>query len=169
MIVGDYKRDIILLLLIMFASVQFPSLLFAEENTENSWQKAGKEIKEAAGAIGEASQESWENTKKGGKAAWEKTKEVSAEAVTATKEGGKNLWEQTKDTSQKVVAQAKGAFQKKEVVPPVVENEKIGSGVVLEKASQAESVDEISQEQARQEVIPPVETENAKAPAASAN
>ncbi|RUM42950.1 MAG: hypothetical protein DSY80_06385 [Desulfocapsa sp.] len=77
----------------------------------SKWSKAGGEISEAAGAVGEAtvdtskkawkttkegSTEAWEATKEGSKEAWEATKEGSAEALDKTKSKTKELWEKGK-------------------------------------------------------------------------
>lgn len=53
------------------------------------WEKAGKELSEAAHAVGDATADS-------SKKAWEATKEGSAEAWDSTKEKSKELWEQGK-------------------------------------------------------------------------
>ena len=57
---------------------------------EDSWSKAGKEVGEAAGAVGDASVETskdaWDATKRGSAQVWDKTKEVSGEAWDASKE-----------------------------------------------------------------------------------
>lgn len=107
-----------LVCLLVLSIIQIPSPLIAqEEHTESSWQKAGRELREAADAIGDASKESWDKTKDASGEIWHATKESGEEALEATKEGGKNLWQQTKSTSQEVVAKAKSAYRGNESGP----------------------------------------------------
>jgi hypothetical protein len=93
------------------------------------WDKAGKEVAEAAKAIGEASGESWDKTKdtteksyedmkKKSAATWSKTKEKSGEmidksvdasgqAADSAAEKSKEAWDKTKEGSTELMDQAK--------------------------------------------------------------
>ena len=95
----------------------------------DKWDTAGKEISEAAKAVGNASGESWRKTKeitadavqgaqKTGTEVWDKTKEtstaivgktveVSGEVATGTAETSKGFWQKTIDTSKKWYDKAK--------------------------------------------------------------
>lgn len=57
---------------------------------EGYWSRAGREIGEAASAVGDAtvetSKDAWSATKRGTGDAWDKTKEVSGDAWDSTKE-----------------------------------------------------------------------------------
>jgi len=72
----------------------------------SKWSKAGGEISEAAGAVGEAttdtSKKAWKATKEGSTEAWDKTKEGSKEAWEATKEGSTKAWDKTKSKSKEL-------------------------------------------------------------------
>lgn len=69
---------------------------------ESKWKKAGEEIKEAAGAVGEASQDSFEKAREESASAWDKTKNGSAELWDKTKEGTEKVWEKTKEESREL-------------------------------------------------------------------
>ncbi len=93
------------------------------------WDAAGKEISEAAKAVGQASEETWQKTKvkttevvheatEKGAETWDKTKKKSSEIVGKTKEvssdvaegtveKSKGFWQTTKDTSKKWLEKAK--------------------------------------------------------------
>lgn len=95
----------------------------------DKWDAAGKEISEAAKAVGNASSESWQKSKeitveavqgaqKTGTEVWDKTKEkssaivdktveVSGDVATGTAEKSKGFWQNTKDTSKKWYDKAK--------------------------------------------------------------
>lgn len=77
-----------------------PPVVQPEE--ESKWRKAGQEIKEAAGAIGEASQDSFDKAREGSAELWDKTKEGSEEAWDKTKEGSEEAWDKTKEGSEEV-------------------------------------------------------------------
>ena len=66
----------------------------------SKWSKAGHEIGEAAGAVGEAttdtSKKVWETTRDGSAEAWDKTKEGTKEVWDKTKGKSKELWEKSK-------------------------------------------------------------------------
>ena len=72
---------------------------------EGYWSRAGREIGEAASAVGDAtvetSKDAWNATKSGSGKAWDKTKEVSGDAWGATKEavhdGAEYVEEKTAD------------------------------------------------------------------------
>jgi gas vesicle protein len=90
----------------------------AESESKGTWDKAGKELQEAAAAVGDATKEStaqaWQKTKETSedvaestvevsKKAWEKTKEVTGEVA----EGSQKAWEATAEKSQEVVEEVK--------------------------------------------------------------
>ncbi len=66
----------------------------------SKWSKAGHEIGEAAGAVGDAtadtSQKVWKTTKDESVEAWDKTKEGTKEAWGKTKGKSKEIWEKGK-------------------------------------------------------------------------
>jgi hypothetical protein len=70
---------------------------------EGYWSRAGREIGEAASAVGDAtvdtSKDAWSATKRGSGEAWDKTKEVSGEAWDKTKEVSGDAWDATKEAA----------------------------------------------------------------------
>lgn len=70
------------------------------------WDKAGKEVSEAAKAIGEASGESWDKTKDATEKSYEKMKEKSAETWSKTKEKSGEIIEKSVDASGKAADSA---------------------------------------------------------------
>ena len=68
----------------------FPIKVWSGQEPDK-WNTAGKEISEAAKAVGNASEESWQ-----------KTKETTAKAVHGAKETGTEVWDQTKQKSSEV-------------------------------------------------------------------
>jgi len=82
---------------------------------EGNWDKAGKEVKEAAGAVADAtmyssrkawnktkeeSQELYEKAKEESEEAWDKTMEKSDKTWKTVKEESSEAWEKTKDASK---------------------------------------------------------------------
>jgi hypothetical protein len=71
---------------------------------ESKWSEAGRNVKEAAGSVADATKETtgaaWDTVKSGSSSMWEKTKEGSKEAWQATKEGSKEAWQATKEGSK---------------------------------------------------------------------
>lgn len=104
------------------------SQIFAGEEP-GKWDAAGKEISEAAKAVGDASGESWQKTKEitvetlhnvqgKGASVWDKTKDKSSELVDKTVdvsndvaegavEKSKGFWQKTKEISTKWLDKAK--------------------------------------------------------------
>ncbi len=74
----------------------------AEE--DSVWTKAGREVKEASSAVGEATKESakeaWKTTREGSAELYDKTKEFGSDAWEKTKTGAGEAWDATKDTSK---------------------------------------------------------------------
>lgn len=62
---------------------------------EGSWNKAGKEVKEAAGAVVDATADTSKET-------WDATKDGASDAYDATAEKSGEIWDATKDTSEDV-------------------------------------------------------------------
>ncbi len=81
----------------------------AESEPKGTWDKAGKELQEAAAAVGDATKESTAQ-------AWEKTKEVTGEVA----EGSQKAWEATAEKSQEVVEEVKQKLHN--VTAPAAEN-----------------------------------------------
>lgn len=126
---------------LMATGIQAQDTTVVQPEHESTWEKAGEEIKEAAGAVGEASMESldkakdesasaWDKTKKGSAELWDKTKEESEEVWDKTKEGSKKAWDKAKETTtegydaakQKVhemTAPEQADVPKEPLVPPV--------------------------------------------------
>ncbi len=103
-------------LLLMAGSV------LAQEEQADKWGQAGKEIKEAAEAVTEATKDSAEHS-------WEKTKELGKEVATETKSTSKKLWEKTKEGSKKAWEKTKTTSKKawdktKEVTEKTIEGGK---------------------------------------------
>lgn len=92
------------------------------------WDKAGKEVSEAAKAIGEASGESWEKTKDATEKSYEDMKEKSAEAWSKTKEKSGEMIDESVDASSQAVDSA--AEKSKEAWDKTKE----GSTELMEKA-----------------------------------
>jgi len=86
----------------------------AEET--GTWDKAGKEVSEAAKAISEASGESWDKTMDATGESYEKMKQKSAETWSKTKEKSGELVDASVDASSNAVDSAsetsKGAWEK---------------------------------------------------------
>ncbi len=84
----------------------------ASEAEPSQWDTAGREMKEASHAVGEATKESWQDTRdasatardttkrESGKA-WDKTMEVSNEAWQDTRDASATAWDATKRESGK--------------------------------------------------------------------
>jgi hypothetical protein len=97
-----FKTLTVLAFLIMMPmGVQAQGTTVVPPEQESKWKKAGEEIKEAAGAVGEASKDSFEKAREGSASAWDKTKKGSAELWHKTKEGSGEAWDKTKDGSAK--------------------------------------------------------------------
>lgn len=92
------------------------------------WDKAGKEVSEAAKAIGEASGESWDKTKDATEKSYEDMKEKSAETWSKTKEKSGEMIAKSVDASGKV---ADSAVEKSK---EAWENTKEGSTELMDKA-----------------------------------
>ncbi|WP_163336326.1 hypothetical protein [Desulfopila sp. IMCC35008] len=95
---------------LMTTVIQAQAPPVVEPEQESKWKKAGQEIKEAAGAVGEASKDSfdkareesselWDKAREESEEAWDKTKEGSGEVWDKTKEGSKKIWDKTKETT----------------------------------------------------------------------
>lgn len=124
----------LVLLFVMTIGVQVNATEVASSETPvaeepGKWDKAGKEISEAAKAIGEASGEIWDKTKDATGKSYEKMKEKSAETWSKTKdkrgeiidksvddsgeaadsaaEKSKEAWEKTKEGSAELMDKAK--------------------------------------------------------------
>jgi heat shock protein HslJ len=91
------------LLLILFGifTVLCHPTIRADQGADG-WSKAGKEVREAAGAVGEAASETaqrgWEATKGYSESAWEQLKEASDQAWEKTKDFSQRTWDQTRET-----------------------------------------------------------------------
>jgi len=92
-----------------------------QQQEANKWGEAGKEVKEAAGSVAEATTETagtaWDTVKTESVEAWEKTRagsremfetvgDKSKEAWQVTKEESKNFWEKGKAKVHEVTAPA---------------------------------------------------------------
>lgn len=108
----------------------FTGSIAAAVEKEGAWSKAGKEIGEAAHAVGHASKDSFDKTMTKGAGVMEKTttasseawgeaKKTSAEAWGATKDTSVEAWHKTKEGSAELYDKAKGKIH--EMTGPVKE------------------------------------------------
>jgi hypothetical protein len=92
---GEYMkgyRSFLLKIVVSLACVLLvSSQAWAGENL-SKWDAAGKEISEAAKAVGGASGESWQKTKK-----------ITAETMQKVQKKGSHVWGKTKDKSSEIV------------------------------------------------------------------
>ena len=114
------KRAVFPILFLFIFSLALPA--FSEEPKEETWSKAGEEISEAVGAIGDATKktfketkegagEAWQKTKESSSNIWKKTKETSENAAEATKQESSSLWQKTKIKSKEIYNSIKSKFQ----------------------------------------------------------
>ncbi len=92
------KRKLLTMLSFVFLTMFAGSICtsaMAEEN-QNSWHKAGQDIKEAAKSVGNATKETYEKTKEKSSEAWHKTKEESKKAYDEGKEESQGFWHSVK-------------------------------------------------------------------------
>lgn len=86
------NRHIFFKIAIMLACLIFHSATLWSQQEPGEWDKAGKEISEAAKAVGSATEEGWR-----------KTREKTAEMVQGTKAKSTEVWDKTKQESSEVV------------------------------------------------------------------
>ena len=79
---------------------------------EADWSKAGKEVREAGHAVGEAAENTWKKTKDKSVEVLEKTKDTSAEVWDKTKKTTAEVWDKTKETSAEVVEKTGELYKK---------------------------------------------------------
>lgn len=101
----------LVVLFFMFIGIQVHATEVASSVTTvaeetGKWDKAGKEVSEAAKAIGEASSESWDKTKDATGESYEQMKKKSAEAWSKTKEQSGELVDKSVDASEKAIDSA---------------------------------------------------------------
>ena len=77
----------------------------ADESSK--WDTAGKELSEAAKAVGEASKETWQDVKESGSETWEKTKKAANEDWQEAKQKGAEVWSQTKEETKEGIESTK--------------------------------------------------------------
>ncbi len=123
----------LIILFFLFIGIQANATEVASSVTpvieeQGKWDKAGKEVSEAAKAIGEASGESWDKTKDATEKSYEDMKEKSAETWSKTKEKSGEMIDKSIDASGKAADSA--AEKSKEVW----ENTKEGSTELMDKA-----------------------------------
>jgi hypothetical protein len=98
------------------------------------WKTAGKEISEAAEAVGNASGEAWRKTKEKTAETWDKTKEksaevaektveVSEEVAVETAEESKGFWQKTKETTKSWLEKARAKIHQLTAPEPEPEPE----------------------------------------------
>ena len=107
---------------ILYASGVFTAWPVLGDDTEGKWEKAGREVQEAAGAVTDATRDSskkaWRKTKhesgelyerarEESEELWTRTKVFSREAWQDVKEGSREAWEQTKEESREFYERAK--------------------------------------------------------------
>ena len=102
---------IMLLFLGLLSGVSSVSAEEAVPEEPGKWEKAGKEISEAADAVGDAtvdsSKKAWKATKEGSAQAYEATKEGAVDAYEATKEGSAKAWKATKEKSHELMEEGR--------------------------------------------------------------
>jgi heat shock protein HslJ len=88
----------------------------------DAWSKSGKEVREAAGAVGEAAAESarrgWEATKELSESAWEQIKEDSGRAWEKTKDFSQRTWDHTRESYRRDTRQPPAPVETREDPPP---------------------------------------------------
>lgn len=106
-----WKIIVTLTCLVLFSAPAFAAEEPGAAEEPDKWETAGKEISEAAKAVGSASGEAWQKTKEKTAETWDKTKEksaevaektaeVSGEVVVETAEKSKGFWQKTKETTK---------------------------------------------------------------------
>jgi len=85
-------------LILLGLVVALCSLTSRADQGTGDWSTAGKQVREAAGAVGEAAQRSWEATKDFSESAWKQLKEDSDRAWEKTKDFSQRTWDQTRET-----------------------------------------------------------------------
>ncbi len=127
------QRNVLFKIALICSLLLYSSQVWAGDEP-GKWDAAGKEISEAAKAVGSASSESWRKTKEKtaetigsakekGTQAWEKTKEKSSEVAKktvdvseniaeGTAEKSKGFWQKTKEKSLEWLEQVKAGIHK---------------------------------------------------------
>jgi len=83
-------------------------------HNESKWGTAGHEVKEATGAVVDATQDSvgsaWDSLKQGSSELWEKTKSGSKETYDTVGEKSKKAWDATKEETERLWHKGKAAL-----------------------------------------------------------
>lgn len=87
------------------------------------WENAGREVRDAAGAVVEATREStgtaWDAVKSGSSEAWDKTKSGSQELYHSMEERSKEAWHATREESQDLWHKGKALIHEATAPEPV--------------------------------------------------
>ncbi len=106
-------KKIILPLATVFCLVVFVTITSAGEQADK-WEVAGKKVKEAAAAVGQATKDTvrkvWNETRTESREVYEKTRSKSGKIWERTKEESEETWEAAKNKTREVLNNAKAGI-----------------------------------------------------------
>ncbi|VAW34540.1 hypothetical protein MNBD_DELTA04-1302 [hydrothermal vent metagenome] len=105
-----FWKKIVLPLAVVFSLAVFVTVTSAGEQA-GKWETAGKKIKAAAAAVGQATKDTvhkvWSETKTESREVYEKTRSKSGKIWNRTREESEETWEAAKSKTRKVLNRAK--------------------------------------------------------------